>query len=253
MISTARPATQVPAAASRRVCSAEGRPSSTPCSTTHAPGPYRCASSPASTSAALPVAGSSGTPAAGANTRARIGSPSVNSRTPTAPWACRLEAGRAAASDTVSATTKGVPQVATTASPTRACCGNPQAAATSAAATVPSLVKGCGAVTSATPSRTSTVTGPAASSKRRLRSPSARTSAVPTLGWPAKPNSTVGVKMRTTASNPGSAGAQTNEVSEYPNSAAIACICSVLRPSPSSTTASGLPPKGVSVKTSTVT
>ena len=80
----------------------------------------------------------------------------------------------------------------------------------------------------------------------------ASTKAVPTLGWPAKGISALGVKMRTWAVCAGSFGGSTKVVSARLNSAAMACICSVVRPSASSTTARGLPPNLRSVKTSTV-
>src|ERR1043165_9526009 len=49
-----------------------------------------------------------------------------------------------------------------------------------------------------------------------------------------------------------SAGGHTNTVSDRLNSRAIACIAAVSRPSGSSTTARGLPARGLSVKTSRV-
>src|ERR1700753_1212670 len=73
------------------------------------------------------------------------------------------------------------------------------------------------------------------------------------LGWPANGISAFGVKMRTCAACTGSFGGSTKVVSDRLNSAAIACIRSVVRPSALVTTASGLPPNCRSVKTSTVT
>ena len=77
----------------------------------------------------------------------------------------------------------------------------------------------------------------------------ARANAVPTFGCPANGNSVVGVKIRTLRVCPASAGS-TNVLSEKLNSLAICCICSADRPLASGTTASWLPPKRVSVKTS---
>ena len=58
--------------------------------------------------------------------------------------------------------------------------------------------------------------------------------------------------MRTSAVWAGFLGGRTKVVSARLNSAAMACMRSVLRPWALSTTASGLPPNGRSVKTSTV-
>jgi hypothetical protein len=77
----------------------------------------------------------------------------------------------------------------------------------------------------------------------------ARANAVPTLGWPAKGTSIVGVKIRTRRVCPASAGS-TNVLSENLNSRAICCICRSERPRASGSTARGLPPKRCSVKTS---
>jgi len=60
-----------------------------------------------------------------------------------------------------------------------------------------------------------------------------------------------GVNSRTCAVFSGSCGLRMNAVSDRLNSRAIACSASVGRSSASSTTASGLPAYGVSVKTST--
>jgi hypothetical protein len=76
---------------------------------------------------------------------------------------------------------------------------------------------------------------------------------VPTLGWPANGISRVRVKMRTRAVCAGSSGGRTNVVSLRLNSAASDCISASLMPVASGKTASGLPPKRVVVKTSTVT
>ena len=74
--------------------------------------------------------------------------------------------------------------------------------------------------------------------------------AVPTVGCPANGNSAAGVKMRSLARCAEFSGGSTNTVSGRLNSRAIACMASLLKPSGSSTTASGLPAKRVSVKTS---
>jgi hypothetical protein len=73
------------------------------------------------------------------------------------------------------------------------------------------------------------------------------------LGWPANGNSARGVKMRTSAVCAGSCGGSTKVVSARLNSPAMACICALVSPVASGTTASGLPPNLRSVKTSTVT
>ena len=71
------------------------------------------------------------------------------------------------------------------------------------------------------------------------------------FGCPANGTSRAGVKMRTLRVCPASAG-KTKEVSEKLNSRAICCICRSERPSACGNTASGLPPKRVSVNTSQV-
>src|SRR5712692_1955027 len=76
--------------------------------------------------------------------------------------------------------------------------------------------------------------------------------AVPTVGWPANGSSRAGVKMRTRARWLASPGGRTKTVSGWLNSRAIACIDASSMPSPSSTTASGLPAKRRSVNTSRV-
>jgi hypothetical protein len=73
---------------------------------------------------------------------------------------------------------------------------------------------------------------------------------VPTVGWPAKGSSRAGVKMRTRAVCAACSGLSTNTVSDRLNSRAIFCMRAPSSPSASSTTASGLPPKRSSVKTS---
>jgi len=70
---------------------------------------------------------------------------------------------------------------------------------------------------------------------------------------PANGSSRTGVKMRRRARCAGLSGANTNTVSGWLNSRAIACIAAVSSPSVSSTTASELPAKRRSVKTSSVT
>jgi hypothetical protein len=59
-----------------------------------------------------------------------------------------------------------------------------------------------------------------------------------------------GKKMRTLAVWAGSSGVWTKIVSLRLNCRAMVCICAVVSPSASSTMASGLPVKGVEVKTS---
>ena len=90
---------------------------------------------------------------------------------------------------------------------------------------------------------------------RAFDPPSKRASstAVPTIGCPAKGSSRLGVKMRMQARCAASRGGSTNTVSDRLNSRAIACMASSASPSASSTTASGLPANGRSVKTSRVT
>ncbi len=88
--------------------------------------------------------------------------------------------------------------------------------------------------------------------RRRRRRASASSTAVPTVGWPANGSSRAGVKMRSRARCAGSSGANTNTVSGWLNSRAIACIAAASSPSGSSTTASGLPAKRRSVNTSSV-
>jgi hypothetical protein len=74
------------------------------------------------------------------------------------------------------------------------------------------------------------------------------------LGCPAKGNSATGVKMRTVAmASLPSGGGSMKTVSERLNSVAMACIVAPSRPRPSGNTASGLPPNGRLVKTSSVT
>ena len=95
---------------------------------------------------------------------------------------------------------------------------------------------------------------PRSAARRRGRGPArASTQPVPTLGWPAKGISDVRLKMRTRAVFAGSAGGSTKVVSLRLNSAASDCMSASLRPRASGKTASGLPPKRRSVKTSTVT
>src|SRR5262245_5573346 len=98
-------------------------------------------------------------------------------------------------------------------------------------------------------------TGPIFSSSTILpESPrpfSASSSAVPTVGWPAKGNSTAGVKIRTRTVPPAT-DLSTNTVSGWPNSRAIVCIRESSSESASNTTASGLPVNRRSVNTSRV-
>ena len=70
------------------------------------------------------------------------------------------------------------------------------------------------------------------------------------VGWPAIGSSSPGVKMRIRTSVPAVSGGSTNVVSEKFISFAIACIVSAESPRPSRKTASWLPPKRWSVKTS---
>ncbi len=109
--------------------------------------------------------------------------------------------------------------------------------------------------------RTPTRTEPIACSSRMMTSLSPLTSgvracasriAVPMVGWPANESSRAGVKKRTRAECAGLLGFSTNAVSDRLSSRAMLCICSVLRASASLTTASGLPQKRRSVKTSSV-
>ena len=81
----------------------------------------------------------------------------------------------------------------------------------------------------------------------------ASTQPVPTLGWPANGISALRLKMRTRAVFAGSAGGRTKVVSLRLNSAASDCMSPSVMPRASGNTASGLPPKRRSVKTSTVT
>src|SRR5262245_18208821 len=94
----------------------------------------------------------------------------------------------------------------------------------------------------------STISRPAAAPAR-----SASSTAVPTVGWPANGSSRAGVKIRTRARCARAAGGNTNTVSGWLNSRAIACMAPVSSPSESSTTASGLPANRRSVNTSSVT
>jgi hypothetical protein len=104
---------------------------------------------------------------------------------------------------------------------------------------------------------TLTSTRPAISSKRstpsRSRPNPANTQPVPTLGWPANGISLVRLKIRTRAVFAAFSGGTTKVVSLRLNSAARDCISPSDRPPASGKTASGLPPKRRSVKTSTVT
>jgi len=117
--------------------------------------------------------------------------------------------------------------------------------------------RGCGAAIVTSSGATSISTSPAISSKRSLppvaRPCLASTQPVPTLGWPANGISLLRLKMRTRAVFCASAGGSTKVVSLRLNSAASACISASVIPLASGNTASGLPPKRRSVKTSTVT
>ena len=103
-----------------------------------------------------------------------------------------------------------------------------------------------------------TLTGPTFSSRvKSVASPetmpsSARTQAVPMVGWPANGSSAAGVKMRTFAACLESSGGSTKVVSEKFISCAIRCMVLAERSLPSRTTASWLPARGLSVKTSTI-
>jgi len=72
------------------------------------------------------------------------------------------------------------------------------------------------------------------------------------VGCPAKGSSVPGVKILSRAVLPGSSGLSTNTVSDRFISFAIACMRSAGIPSAASTTASWLPARALSVKTSTV-
>lgn len=76
--------------------------------------------------------------------------------------------------------------------------------------------------------------------------------AAPTVGCPAKGNSAPGVKIRSRAVWSGLSGGRTNTVSERFISLAMRCMVSPSRPLESMKTASGLPPKIRSLKTSAV-
>ncbi len=105
-----------------------------------------------------------------------------------------------------------------------------------------------------------TGTGPAGTSKvigvvspaSSIAPVAARITAVPTVGWPANGISCAGVKIRSRRVCAGSSGGSTNTVSDRLNSRATRCICAPSRPRASGSTASGLPPKMRSVKTSAV-
>ena len=84
-------------------------------------------------------------------------------------------------------------------------------------------------------------------------SSSARSTAAPTVGWPANGISWATVKMRMRARFALFFGGSTNTVSETLNSRAICCMAASSSPWASRTTASGLPPKGRVVNTSRVT
>ena len=136
------------------------------------------------------------------------------------------------------------------------------AATAAASGAEPACVGNCGRAKRALPRPALTAssvqrTGPMPSSSTRslpalARSDSASSTAVPTVGWPANGSSRAGVKMRSRARCPGSAGANTKTVSGWLNSRAIACMASPSSPCGSSTTASGLPAKRRSVNTSSV-
>ena len=108
--------------------------------------------------------------------------------------------------------------------------------------------------------RTETSTGPTPSSRTMgVVSPSsaispmaARTCAVPIVGCPANGSSALGVKMRMRRVCCDDSGGRTKTVSEKLNSRAALCIWTVVRFRPSERTASWLPPKMRSVKTSAV-
>ena len=75
---------------------------------------------------------------------------------------------------------------------------------------------------------------------------------MPRIGCPANGISARGLKIRIRAVPPASAGS-TNTVSEKPISSASACMVSSASPRASVKTASWLPCRGVSVKTSATT
>ena len=74
--------------------------------------------------------------------------------------------------------------------------------------------------------------------------------ALPIVGCPAIGISALGVKIRSRKSVPRCSGGRMKVVSEKFISLAIACMALAARPRPSRNTASGLPPKSRSVKTS---
>jgi hypothetical protein len=78
----------------------------------------------------------------------------------------------------------------------------------------------------------------------------ARSTAAPTVGWPANRSSVVGVKIRIAARFAACLAGRTNTVSDKLNSLAIRCMVAVSSPSESRTTASGFPANASRVKTS---
>ncbi len=80
-----------------------------------------------------------------------------------------------------------------------------------------------------------------------------RTNADPSVGCPANGSSVAGVKIRIRTSAPSACGGSTNAVSESCSSRASACIVSSSRSRASVNTASWLPARAVSAKTSTTT
>jgi len=99
-----------------------------------------------------------------------------------------------------------------------------------------------------------TGTGPTLRSSLISRAPLAprKTKAVPSVGCPAKGNSSSIVKMRTRTPRWHSmvVRGRMKVVSERFVSLANACICASVRPRPSRTTASAFPSSGVALKTS---
>src|SRR5581483_2007401 len=146
--------------------------------------------------------------------------------------------------------------------PTSAASIDNAAAISAAEATVPVSAGNCGMTKVAWPllapvAPTRQATRPifSSSTMSAARPPSMRLSstAVPTVGCPAKGSSAPGVKMRSLARCFFSSAGSTNTVSGWLNSRAMLCIASPDSPSASSTTASGLPEKRFSVNTSRVT
>ena len=191
--------------------SSDGRPISTPCTTSYAPpsgsAPVATSQAP-SASAADPVAGSSATPASKANTRQRAAAPSHAttdsppngpSARPSARTAGTSSATRASASARTGRTVKPSPQEALRTSPARSS-GESPAAASSGAASSTGPYDGVPPVSVTVSPATSSGSSPAPHDCTTRPSPirprRRSTSAAPTDGWPANGSSVSGVKIR---------------------------------------------------------